>query len=114
VSKAPFQAFTPEPLQLSSTLAAGPAAIGHDRLALLRGLISPNILVLPLRLGNVAAIGCVLTEVRECADTVITLIGHGIVNLLLATRLTLIDLRVMEAVFQRGGVMMIRRLDLGR
>src|SRR6266436_5978248 len=87
--------------------------IGNYGRALSRRLVGPHALVRTLRLRNVSAIGCVLTQVREWFCAMIALVSYGILYLLLAAGLLLIDLGLVQAVFQRHCVVIIGVVNLG-
>src|SRR5205085_7510148 len=98
MSERSFDPLTAQALQLSSTIAPCATTIGDHGFALLGRLVGPHALVPALRLRNIAAIGCVLAQVRERLCAVIAFVSHGVLDLLLAARFLLMELGRMQAI----------------
>lgn len=114
IREAAFQPLDPQPLQFPAAAAARPSAVGIDGRFLLGRLISPDARVFQLRLGDVAAIRRVLVQFGERAVGMVPLVGHQIDDLRLAAGLLKVDLRLMQAVFERVRIGIVRVVDLRR
>src|SRR5206468_3596787 len=108
-----FHAFTPLTLQLASAIPARPTSIGIHGGLLLGRFVGPHGFVFSVRFGNVRANNSLFGERRNRLRGVIALVGHYVLDFLLAARLAKIGLGLVDAIFQSRRVVLVGMVHLG-